>query len=69
MEMGGAHKACIFHAWLSPGNEASKAPRAESMSTFCSSSAKPGIHSEDECCTHPSDAFVIMKAFPTAHAW
>ena len=31
---GTCKKACIFHAWLSPGNEDSKAPLAEMISTW-----------------------------------
>ena len=34
------------------------------MHTFARSSARPGIHRLDECCTHPSDALVIINAFP-----
>jgi hypothetical protein len=39
-----------------------------SKRTFSRSSARPGMQSVEECCTHPSDAFVMMYVFPAAHA-
>mmetsp|Transcript_7822 Transcript_7822/g.20148 ORF Transcript_7822/g.20148 Transcript_7822/m.20148 type:complete len:307 (-) Transcript_7822:24-944(-) len=59
-------KACTFHAWQSPGNACSYAPRAE-MTSIClltSSSLTAGMQSPAECCTQPSVALVMITTFP-----